>query len=118
MHFQRKPGQAKLISVLQGEIFDVAVDIRPDSPTFGKWAGVVLKPGEQFFVPVGFAHGFCALSQEVHVTYKVSSVYDPVEECGFCPFDPEVGIEWPDVQPFLLSPRDEKAPSFREVVVQ
>ena len=77
MHFQTIPGQAKLLRVSQGEIFDVAVDIRPDSPTFGKWEGVILNSTNhhQLFVPIGFAHGFCVLSEEAHVMYKVSSLY-------------------------------------------
>ena len=119
MHFQRRPGQAKLISVLEGEIFDVAVDIRPHSPTFGKWQGVTLSPGKQLFIPIGFAHGFCAMSDKVHVTYKVSSIYDPQEETGFSPLDPEVGIQWPNIDGgYLLSPRDEKASTFQEVVLR
>jgi dTDP-4-dehydrorhamnose 3,5-epimerase len=115
MHFQRRPGQAKLVSVLEGEIFDVAVDLRPGSPTFKKWHGVRLVPGEQIFVPVGFAHGFCVVSSEAHVIYKVSSVYDPAEGVGFSPLDQEIGIRWPDVGALLLSPRDAAAPPFREV---
>ena len=117
MHFQKSPGQAKLISVVVGEIFDVAVDIRPDSPNFLKWTGVVLRAEahEQIFIPVGFAHGFCVLSETAHLCYKISSMYDPDEEKGFRYNDPDIGIEWPQVAPPLLSARDLNAPYFREL---
>jgi dTDP-4-dehydrorhamnose 3,5-epimerase len=117
MHFQHFPGQAKLIRVLCGEIFDVIVDIRPHSPTFRRWAGVHLKDEahEQLFIPVGFAHGFCVLSETAHVCYKVSSVYDPDQERGFRYDDPEIGIKWPSLKVFL-SQRDVKAPYFHEVI--
>ena len=116
MHFQRSPGQAKLVTVIHGEIFDVAVDIRPDSPTFGKWEGVYLKDAscEQLFIPVGFAHGFCVLSESAHVLYKVSNVYNPEEEKGFRFNDPEVAIQWPENPP-VLSLRDEKSPFFADL---
>lgn len=117
MHFQRVPGQAKLVSVVQGKIFDVVVDIRPESPAFGQWQGVYLD-GEsrvQLFIPVGFAHGFCVLSESADVVYKVSSLYDPAEEKGFRFDDPAVGICWPVEAP-LLSPKDRDAPSFKEAV--
>ncbi len=117
MHFQKQPGQAKLITVLQGKIFDVVVDIRPDSPTFGKWESVLLeaKKQEQLLIPIGFAHGFCVVSEEAHIFYKVSSSYDPVEEKTFRFDDPAIGIVWPVKNP-LLSERDLKAPLFAEVV--
>jgi len=117
MHFQRSPGQAKLVTVMEGEIFDVVVDIRPESPTFGKWEGVYLNAadGDQIYVPVGFAHGFCVLSEQAHVCYKVSTVYDSLEEFGFRYDDPEVGIVWPIDEP-LLSDRDRMSPLMREVV--
>jgi dTDP-4-dehydrorhamnose 3,5-epimerase len=117
MHFQRSPGQAKLVTVMEGEIFDVVVDIRPASPTFGKWEGVYLnaKDGDQIFVPVGFAHGFCALSETAHVSYKVSAVYDPAEEFGFRYDDPSVGIVWPLENP-VVSERDLRSPFLEEVV--
>ncbi|MBI2742746.1 MAG: dTDP-4-dehydrorhamnose 3,5-epimerase [Chlamydiales bacterium] len=117
MHFQRSPGQAKLVTVITGKIFDVVVDIRPDSPTFGKWEGLMLddEAREQLFIPVGFAHGFCAVSPEAHVLYKVSQIYDPAEERGFRYDDPFVGIEWPEMSP-LLSKKDLEAPSFHEAL--
>lgn len=118
MHFQRSPGQAKLVTVMEGTIFDVIVDIRPASPTFGRWEGVYLEAsqGDQLFVPAGYAHGFCILSQNAHICYKVSSLYDPAEERGFRYDDPFVGIRWPIDQP-LLSERDRKSPSFKEAIL-
>jgi dTDP-4-dehydrorhamnose 3,5-epimerase len=117
MHFQRSPGQAKLVSVMEGKIFDVVVDIRRGSPTFGKWEGVYLdaSEGDQLFVPVGFAHGFCVVSEHAHVCYKVSSVYDPAEERSFRYDDPLVGIVWPIDEP-LLSGRDLTSPLLMEAV--
>jgi dTDP-4-dehydrorhamnose 3,5-epimerase len=117
MHFQRSPGQAKLISVIEGKIYDVAVDIRPGSSTFGKWEGVYLESEDhtQLFIPAGFAHGFCVVSDRAHVLYKVSSLFDPAEEKGFRFDDPEVGIEWPVENP-ILSPKDLIAPSLREAI--
>lgn len=117
MHFQRLPGQAKLVSVMEGKIFDVVVDIRPESPTFGKWEGVYLdaSQGDQLFVPVGFGHGFCVVSDHAHVCYKVSTIYDPLEERSFRYDDPEVGIVWPIDEP-LLSERDRASPYLREAM--
>jgi dTDP-4-dehydrorhamnose 3,5-epimerase len=117
MHFQRFPGQAKLVTVIEGEIFDVVVDIRPSSPTFGKWEGVYLNAsqGDQLFVPIGFAHGFCVVGEHAHVFYKVSAVYDPAEERGFRYDDPFVGIAWPVEKP-VLSERDLACPSLKEAV--
>ncbi len=116
MHFQKKPGQAKLVTVCEGEIYDVVVDIRPDSPTFGKWEGVYLssKTCEQLFIPIGFAHGFCVVSETAHVLYKVSAFYDPVEEKGFRFDDPEIGIKWPETDP-VVSLRDKEAPLFADL---
>lgn len=111
LHFQSFPGQAKLIRVTAGRVFDVCVDIRLDSPTFGRWNGVVLDADEhlELFVPVGFAHGFCTLSDVADVLYKTSSIYDPDAESGFAWNDPEVGIDWPIADP-ILSARDAHAP--------
>ena len=116
MHFQRAPGQAKLVTVIQGKIYDVFVDIRPGSPNFGKWKGVFLDAalGDQLFVPVGYAHGFCVMSETAHVSYKVSAVYDPIEERGFRYDDPFVGIDWPIAEP-VLSERDCKSPLLKEI---
>jgi dTDP-4-dehydrorhamnose 3,5-epimerase len=116
MHFQTEPGQAKLIRVSLGRIFDVAVDMRPDSPTCGQWAGVVLDAEAhcQLFIPVGFAHGFCVLSEQAEVIYKVSSPYCAATESGFAYNDPQVGIDWP-LKNLQLSARDAQAPSFASV---
>lgn len=116
MHFQAAPGaQAKLVRVAMGKIYDVIVDIRPDSPTFGKWEGVYLddETHQQLFVPEGFAHGFQVVSDEAHVLYKVSSPYDPQTERNFRFDDPELGIEWP-LKESIVSERDRNAPSMRE----
>lgn len=117
MHFQRIPGQAKLVSVVQGKIFDVFVDVRPDSPTFGKWDGVYLDAGsgDQLFVPVGYAHGFCVVSDQAHVCYKVSNIFDAQEERSFRFDDPAVGIRWP-IQAPVLSERDRTSPLLREAI--
>ncbi len=117
MHFQSEPGQHKLVSVLQGSIFDVAVDMRKDSPYFKKWLGISLdaEKHEQLFVPIGFAHGFCVTSPGgAHVHYKVSSIYNPFTEKGFRFDDPEIGIRWPVDAP-QVSQRDRFCPSFAEV---
>lgn len=115
MHFQSDPGQAKLVSVLNGHIYDVAVDIRPDSPYFGKWTGVYLDAAkhEQLFIPIGFAHGFCTLD-DAHVLYKTSSVYNPSTEKGFRFDDPSIGIKWP-IQNLVTSKRDQNSPNFKDL---
>lgn len=116
MHFQRFPGQAKLITIVHGKIYDVVVDIRPTSPTFGKWEGIYLDAGQgdQLYIPIGFAHGFCVVSEDAHVCYKVSSIYDPAEEKSIRYDDPFVGIVWPIECPFI-SEKDRLAPSFKEI---
>ena len=116
MHFQAKPGQDKLVTVMEGRIYDVVVDIRPASPTYGQWEAVELdaESFEQLFIPVGFAHGFCVLSETAKVYYKVSNVFDPMQEKGFRWDDPEIGIEWPSKEP-VLSLRDLESPFFSEV---
>jgi dTDP-4-dehydrorhamnose 3,5-epimerase len=116
LHFQTSPGQAKLLRCPRGKIFDVAVDLRKGSPTFGRWEGYVLddEKHRQLFVPVGFAHGFCVLSDVADVTYLVSSYYDPETEAGIRWDDPEVGVEWPVEAP-LLSQRDIDAPLLSKV---
>ena len=115
MHFQRSPGQVKWVTVLTGTIFDVIVDIRKASPTFGKWAGIYLEAekGDQILIPNGFAHGFCVTSYEAHVLYKVSSYFDPQEEKSFRYNDPDINIQWPCETP-ILSERDAEAPRFFE----
>jgi dTDP-4-dehydrorhamnose 3,5-epimerase len=113
LHYQSEPGQAKLVRVVVGSIFDVAVDIRPGSPTFGRWQGVELdaEKHEQLFVPVGFAHGFCVLSDVAEVVYKVTSPYDGKTECSINYADPDLAVAWPVPKP-LLSARDQQAESF------
>lgn len=113
LHYQSYPGQAKLVRVSSGCIFDVAVDIRPDSPTFGKWEGVYLdaEKHQQLFVPVGFAHGFCVLSERADVLYKVSTLFNAETECSLKWDDPDINIQWPISQP-NLSVRDQEAEPF------
>lgn len=115
MHFQTIPGQAKLVRAAIGTIFDVVVDIRKDSPTYGEWEGVILDDQAhcQLYIPVGFAHGFCVLSPEAHVIYKVSAPYDPKYEKGFRYNDPNINISWPVGNP-ILSDRDREAPLLKE----
>jgi dTDP-4-dehydrorhamnose 3,5-epimerase len=115
MHFQ--PGQAKLVRCARGAIYDVVVDIRPTSPSFGRWEGFVLDDSEhrQVFCPAGFAHGFCVLSEVADVVYKVSTYYDPSAEGGFRYDDPEVGIQWPDGLELVPSARDSEAPTLAEL---
>ena len=112
MHFQ--PGQAKLIYCPVGKIFDVAVDIRPNSPTFGRWEALILSEEnhEQFFIPDGFAHGFCVLSDYAHVIYKVSDFFDPDLESGF--HFKDLDIDWPVRDP-ILSERDKNAKRLKEL---
>jgi dTDP-4-dehydrorhamnose 3,5-epimerase len=116
LHFQNHPGQAKLVSCLEGVIWDVAVDLRLHSKTFGQWESVLLDSHlrEQFFIPVGFAHGYCVLSESALVSYKVSSIYDPLEEKSLRWNDPDLKIQWPIDTPFL-SERDQKSPYFKEL---
>jgi len=113
LHYQSSPGQAKLVRAATGRIWDVVVDIRPESSTFGRWEGTVLDAEEhaQIFVPLGFAHGFCVLSEFADVVYKVSSPYNPATECSIRYNDPELAVDWPVADP-LLSDRDLKSESF------
>ena len=116
LHFQSKPGQAKLVSCSQGKIWDVAVDLCPTSPTFMQWEGVILddENHHQLYIPQGFAHGFCVLSETARVHYKVSSPYDPKREMSIRWNDPDFNIPWPAKTP-LLSPRDQTSPFFQEI---
>jgi len=121
LHFQKSHPQAKLVRAAEGEVFDVAVDLRPSSPTRGKWYGVVLS-GEkknQFFVPEGFAHGFLVLSETAVFSYKCTDFYYPQDESGIIWNDPEIGIVWPDLGiKYLLSDRDLKLPFLRALETQ
>jgi dTDP-4-dehydrorhamnose 3,5-epimerase len=118
LHFQTEPGQAKLVRCARGAIFDVAVDLRRESETFGRWEGHELSDANhhQLFVPVGFAHGFLVTSEEADVVYKISSYYDPATEAGIRWDDPEVGVEWPlDGAEPQVSERDGAAPTLAEI---
>jgi dTDP-4-dehydrorhamnose 3,5-epimerase len=116
LHFQTKPGQAKLVRCPRGRVFDVAVDLRRNSPTYGQWEGHVLddESHHQLFVPAGFGHGFAVLSDLADVAYQLSSLYDPATESGIAWDDPDVAVEWPLEEP-LLSERDKSAPRLAEV---
>lgn len=116
LHWQIDEPQAKLVRVIEGEIFDVAVDVRPESPNFGKWAGAVLSADNflQCYIPSGFAHGFCVLSDFAQVEYKCTAVYNRSGERGLAWNDPDVGIAWPVETP-LLSARDQQHPTLREL---
>lgn len=117
MHFAIGEGQAKLIRCARGRIWDVVVDIRRDSPTFGEWEAFELddESGRQLFIPVGFAHGFCVLSEVADVCYRCSSYYSPDVERGFAYDDPGVGIPWPQDMALLVSDRDRDAPTLAEI---
>jgi dTDP-4-dehydrorhamnose 3,5-epimerase len=117
LHFQTEPGQAKLVRCPRGRIFDVAVDLRTGSATYGQWEGHELDDElhRQLFVPAGFGHGFAVLSDIADVAYLLSSPYDPATESGIAWDDPDIGVEWPVEAP-LLSERDKSAPGLAEVV--
>jgi dTDP-4-dehydrorhamnose 3,5-epimerase len=108
LHYQLSHAQGKLVAVTEGAIFDVAVDIRRGSPTFGQWVGVELsaKSRHQLYVPPGFAHGFCVTSERAGVMYKVTDFYSPKDERGVIWNDPTIGVQWPTREP-LLSPKDQ-----------
>jgi len=117
LHAQRHRPQGKLVRVLQGEIFDVAVDLRKGSPTFRRWVGEILS-GENFrqlYVPPGFAHGFCVLSETADVAYKCTELYEPTDEFGVLWNDPDIGIAWPVREP-ILSEKDRTAPPLAELL--
>lgn len=116
LHYQRHPrAQGKLVQVVSGKIFDVAVDIRTDSPTYGKWVGLVLSAEnkQMLYIPRGFAHGFCVLSEEARVIYKVTEEYSPQHDTGIIWNDPEIGIRWPVKEP-IISIRDTALPLLKE----
>ncbi|MBF0226502.1 MAG: dTDP-4-dehydrorhamnose 3,5-epimerase [Desulfobacterales bacterium] len=112
LHYQKKNPQSKLIQAITGEIFDVALDIRPNSKNFGKWVGVTLsgQNKRQLLIPKGFAHGFCVLSESAHVLYKCSDFYDPNDEGGILWCDPEMKIDWPVTNP-IVSDKDKQLPT-------
>jgi len=116
LHYQNPPkAQGKLVRVVLGEVFDVAVDIRKGSPTYGKWVGTILSSENKkmLYIPPGFAHGFCVLSDVAEVLYKVTEEYAPECEAGIIWNDPEIGIQWPIKSP-ILSPKDARWPPLKE----
>lgn len=119
LHFQKKFPQAKLVRCIEGEVFDVCVDLRKDSPTYGKWEGVILsaKKGNQFMIPRGFAHGFVVLSETATFCYKCDELYHPEDEGGLMWNDPEIGIDWPFKGEVLLSEKDKIHPSLKELKI-
>lgn len=121
LHFQRENSQAKLVRCIKGKVFDVAVDLRPGSKTYGKWEGVILSDENKkmFLIPRGFAHGFLVLSDEAEFTYKCDDIYNPNAEGGLFWNDKDVNIKWPmdDIkeEELLTSPKDSKWPSLEEL---
>lgn len=116
LHYQHPQAQGKLVSVLRGEVFDVAVDIRRGSPTFGRWVGVPLSAenGRQLYIPGGFAHGFAVTGKDAIFSYKCTDFYDPASEGSILWDDPDIAIAWP-VRDARLSPKDAAAPRLRDV---
>ena len=118
LHFQTQKTQAKLVRVILGEVFDVAVDIRKESETYGKWEGVILSEANkrQFYIPQGFAHGFLVLSDKAVFSYKCSDYYAPEYDGGIRWDDPDIGIKWPieGIEKLLLSEKDEKLKLLKE----
>ena len=112
LHFQKSNPQGKLVRVIEGEVYDVAVDLRRDSETYGKWYGILLSAEnkKQFYVPEGFAHGFYVKSEHATFVYKCTRLYDPSSEAGLLWCDPEVGVDWniPEGEEVLLSEKDKK----------
>ena len=119
LHFQSPNAQGKLVNVLQGRVFDVAVDVRVGSPTMGEWVGVTLSSENkrQFYIPEGFAHGFCVMSETALFAYKCTKMYQPQLEYGVSWQDPELGIQWPIEKP-LLSEKDWNYPSLRDIEIR
>ena len=121
LHFQKENTQAKLVRCIKGEVFDVAVDLRPGSKTYGKWEGVVLSEENKkmFMIPRGFAHGFLVLSDEAEFTYKCDDIYNPKAEGGLAWNDKDVNIDWPlgdmKVEELLTSEKDGKWPTLAEL---
>lgn len=120
LHFQTKKPQGKLVRVIKGEVFDVGVDLRKGSRTFGKWVGAVLSDANkrQLYIPQGFAHGFLVLSEEAEFVYKCTDFYDPQNEGGIIYNDKDIAIDWPisEDMNILLSQKDNVLPSFKEYI--
>lgn len=119
LHFQRNKPQGKLVRVIEGEIFDVAADVNPASPSYGQWVGVALSSDtfRQIYVPPGYAHGFCVVSDVAQVEYKCTEFYDPADEGGVMWNDAVLGIAWPVADP-ILSARDRQHPALPRQVVR
>jgi dTDP-4-dehydrorhamnose 3,5-epimerase len=120
LHFQKTFPQAKLVRVLKGEVFDVAVDLRKGSETYGKWVGILLSEENhrQFMIPRGFAHGFVVVSDHAEFAYKCDEKYHPEDEGGILWNDPDVNVEWPDVGEVILSEKDKKNPTLAECRIE
>lgn len=118
LHFQTKNSQGKLVRVIKGEVFDIAVDLRRESKTFGKWYGLILSSENKntFYIPENFAHGFLVLSNEAEFTYKCTNFYDPKSESGIMWNDPDINISWPtkSIDKLVLSEKDKKHGSFKD----
>jgi len=123
LHFQRKHPQGKLVRVIRGKVFDVAVDLRKGSPTFGKWYGIILSDENHlmFYIPEGFAHGFLVLSEEADFFYKCTDFYYPEYDAGIIWNDPDIGIKWPfeeyGIKEPILSEKDSKLPRLRDIEI-
>jgi dTDP-4-dehydrorhamnose 3,5-epimerase len=122
LHFQKQHAQGKLVRVISGEVFDVAVDLRKNSPTYGQWEGIRLSAEnkKQFYIPEGFAHGFLVLSDEAEFVYKCTDFYHPEFEGGILWNDPDIGIEWPmdGIEEVLLSDKDKKASLLKDCNIE
>jgi dTDP-4-dehydrorhamnose 3,5-epimerase len=120
LHFQKTFPQAKLVRVLKGEVFDVAVDLRKGSETYGRWVGVLLSEDNhrQFMIPRGFAHGFVVVSEHAEFAYKCDEKYHPEDEGGLLWNDPDIGIKWPEVGEIILSEKDKKNPTLAECKIE
>ena len=119
LHRQMEYPQGKLVRVIRGEVFDVAVDLREESPTYGKWYGVILSEEnmKQYYIPEGFAHGFLVLSDEAEFAYKVTDFFHPGDEQGIMWNDPDIGVDWPitDDMEIILSEKDKKWPALKDI---
>jgi dTDP-4-dehydrorhamnose 3,5-epimerase len=120
LHFQKTYPQAKLVRVLKGEVFDVAVDLRKGSETYGQWIGVMLSEEnkKQFLIPRGFAHGFVVVSDHAEFAYKCDELYHPEDEGGILWNDPDIAIKWPDVGEIILSEKDKNNPTLAECHIE
>lgn len=120
LHFQKQHPQAKLVRVIKGEVFDVAVDLRKGSETYGQWVGVLLSEENrrQFMIPRGFAHGFLVVSDYAEFAYKCDELYHPEDEGGLIYNDPDIAVNWPDVGEVILSEKDKKNPTLAQCKIE